>query len=202
VVVWQVTNVNDRRTPKSPRLLVVALAVVTALALAGCTSGKNSNAEASSTPPPTSQSPATAGSGPSSMASPGATLTGVQAQIKQNWEAFFNGSTDAEKKVSLLQNGDQFRQAIEAQANSALAKSAGASVKDVAINGSQATVTYDVTLGGQAVLTGQQGQAVLEGGAWKVSDASFCQLLALENGGSTSGLPPACGAAGASSPPA
>jgi len=136
------------------------------------------------------------------MASPGATLTGVQAQIKQNWEAFFNGSTDAEKKVSLLQNGDQFRQAIEAQANSALAKSAGASVKDVAINGSQATVTYDVTLGGQAVLTGQQGQAVLEGGAWKVSDASFCQLLALENGGSTSGLPPACGAAGASSPPA
>jgi len=62
--------------------------------------------------------------------------------------------------------------------------------------------TYDVTLGGQAVLTGQQGQAVLEGGAWKVSDAGFCQLLALENGGSTSGLPPACGAAGASSPPA
>jgi hypothetical protein len=196
----------DRRTPKSPRLLIVALAVVAALGLAGCSSGKNGNTEASTTPPPTSQAPtapaSTAGSAPSSMPPSGAALTGAQAQIKQNWEAFFNGNTDAATKVGLLQNGEQFQQAIQAQANSALAKSAGASVTDVVISGSQAKVTYDVTLGGQAALSGQQGEAVLEGGTWKVSDASFCQLLALENGGSTSGLPPACGAAGSNSPSA
>lgn len=207
-VVWQVTNVMDRRAPKSPRpparLLVAALAVVAAVGLTGCSSGKHDNTGASSAPAPTSQSPtappsATAGS---SSASSGGALTGAQAQVKQNWETFFNGSTDAAKKVALLQNGEQFQQAIQAQANSALAKSAGATVKNVVISGAQATVTYDVTLGGQPALTGQQGQAVLDGGTWKVSDASFCQLLALENGGSTSGLPPACGAAGASSPSA
>jgi hypothetical protein len=199
-----VTDVMNRRSSNSPRLLIGALAVVAALALAGCSSGKNSSSGVRATPPPTSQSPtsptpsAPSSSGPSS-AQP---LTGAQAQVKQNWEAFFNGGTDAAKKVGLLENGEQFQQAIQAQANSPLAKSAGASVTNVVINGSQAKVTYDVTLGGQAALSGQQGTAVLDSGTWKVSDASFCQLLALENGGSTSGLPPACGVAVSSSPSA
>jgi hypothetical protein len=192
----------NRRTPKSPLLLVVVLAVVAALGVAGCSSGKNSNAGPSSASPTTGPSATTppssipSGSGSSS----GAALTGAQAQIKQNWESFFSGSTDAATKVGLLQNGAQFQQAIEAQAGSALAKSAGASVTNVVVNGSQATVTYDVTLGGQSALSDQHGQAILDGGTWKVSDASFCQLLALENGGSTSGLPPACGAAASGSP--
>jgi hypothetical protein len=199
-----VTDVMNRRTSKSSRLLIGVFAVVAALALAGCSSGKNSNAGASATPPPTSQSPTspTPSAPPSSGPSSTQPLTGAQAQVKENWEAFFNGSTDAATKVGLLQNGEQFQQAIQAQANSALAKSAGASVTNVVINGSQATVTFDVTLGGQAALSGQQGTAVLDGGTWKVSDASFCQLLALENGGATSGLPPACGAAVSSSPSA
>jgi hypothetical protein len=194
----------NRRTPNPPRLLIGVLAVVAALALAGCSSGKNSGAGASSTPPPTSE-PSTSASPtalPSSGSSSSQALTGAAAQVKQNWESFFSGSTDAATKVGLLQNGEQFQQAIQAQANSALAKSAGATVTNVVINGSQATVTFDVTLGGQAALSGQQGMAVLDGGTWKVSDASFCQLLALENGGSTAGLPPACGAAVSSSPSA
>jgi hypothetical protein len=194
----------NRRTPNPPRLLIGVLAVVAALALAGCSSGKNSGAGASSTPPPTSE-PSTSASPtalPSSGSSSSQALTGAAAQVKQNWESFFSGSTDAATKVGLLQNGEQFQQAIQAQANSALAKSAGATVTNVVINGSQATVTFDVTLGGQAALSGQQGMAVLDGGTWKVSDASFCQLLALENGGSTSGLPPACGVAVSSSPSA
>ena len=152
---------------------VVAGVVALSLALSGCGSSKHNPASSS-----------------------------TQAQIKQSWEKFFSGATSADEKIALLQNGAQFQQAIQAQANSAIAKSAGAAVSAVSVNGAQATVTYDVTLGGKAALSGQQGQAVLEGGTWKVSDASFCQLLALENGGSTSGLPPACGAATSSSPSA
>ena len=34
--------------------------------------------------------------------------------------------------------------------------------------------------------------AVYQDGTWKVGLASFCGLLALENGGKTSGLPAAC----------
>ena len=40
------------------------------------------------------------------------------------------------------------------------------------------------------------GVAVLQGGTWKVGDASFCGLLTLENGGRASGLPAACHSAG------
>ena len=38
------------------------------------------------------------------------------AQITANWEAFFNGKTDAAKKIALLQNGDKFSTIIKAQA--------------------------------------------------------------------------------------
>ena len=41
----------------------------------------------------------------------------------------------ADEKIALLQNGDQFQQAIQAQANSAIAKSAGAAVSAVSVNG-------------------------------------------------------------------
>jgi hypothetical protein len=50
-------------------------------------------------------------------------------------------------------------------------------------------VTYSILLLGSPVpgLTNTKGVAVLEGGTWKVGDASFCVLLTLEN----SGKPPA-----------
>ncbi len=193
----------NRRTLNSARSL--AALVVFSLALAGCSSSssKHNNTTAPNTLAPStlaSQSPS-APSVPSSGASgSGGVASAARAQIKSNWEKFFSGATRAQEKVGLLQNGDQFQQAIQAQANSPLAKSAGASVTSVVVNGSRASVNYDVTLGGQAALSGQRGEAVLESGTWKVSDASFCQLLALESGGSTSGLPQACGAAAASSP--
>jgi hypothetical protein len=47
----------------------------------------------------------------------------------------------------------------------------------------QATVTYDIFLGGKPALSNQTGTAVYQDGIWKVGDVSFCQLLKLENGG-------------------
>ena len=55
--------------------------------------------------------------------------------------------------------------------------------------------TFNV-IGGQSALANQAGVAVLQDGTWKVGLASFCGLLALENGGKTSGLPAACKSAG------
>jgi hypothetical protein len=67
---------------------------------------------------------------------------------------------------------------------SALGSSASAKVSAVKVTStSQATVTYTVYLGNTAALPNTKGVAVLENGTWKVSDASFCQLLALQNGG-------------------
>ncbi len=45
-----------------------------------------------------------------------------------------------------------------------------------------ATVNYSIVEGGQVALPNQTGQAVLQGGVWKVSAPSFQALLKLEQG--------------------
>jgi len=106
------------------------------------------------------------------------------AAITTNWEAFFNGKTDAAKKISLLQNGQKFAAVINAQAGSGLASTAGAKVTAVVVNSAtSATVSYSITLSGATALPGQTGTAVYQSGVWKVGDVSFCDLLKLENGG-------------------
>jgi hypothetical protein len=118
----------------------------------------------------------------------------VTAQIKANWEAFFGGATPAAQKISLLQNGQEFASIINAQAASDLAKSASAKVTAVKMTSpTQATVTYDILIGSKPALSNQTGTAVYQPGTWKVGDDSFCQLLALENGGKA---PPVCSSAG------
>jgi hypothetical protein len=163
------------------RRVILAAALGLALASAGtaCTSSSSS---------------ASTSSAPSSSASASAGDSSAAAQIKANWEAFFSGTTSAAKKISLLQNGQKFAAVIEAQAGSGLAKSASAKVTAVSVTSpTEATVTYDILLAGKPELTNQTGQAVYQDGTWKVGDASFCALLALENGGKA---PSVCSSAG------
>jgi phage-related baseplate assembly protein len=116
------------------------------------------------------------------------------ALITANWEAFFSGRTSAPKKITLLQNGQTYAAVINAQSSSSLATSASAKVTKVtATSPTQATVTYNVLLGTTPALTNQSGLAVYQNGTWKVGDASFCGLLALENGGKA---PSVCSSAG------
>ncbi len=123
-----------------------------------------------------------------------ASTTSAAAQIKANWEAFFSGTTPAAEKIALLQNGQKFAAIIQAQAASGLAKSASAKVTTVHVTSpAQATVTYGIYLGGKPALSNQTGTAVYQDGTWKVGDVSFCQLLALENGGKA---PAVCSSAG------
>jgi hypothetical protein len=57
-------------------------------------------------------------------------------------------------------------------------------------------VTYSILVAGTPALSNQKGIAVYKNGSWQVGVASFCGLLATENGGKTSSLPPACKSAG------
>ena len=102
------------------------------------------------------------------------------AQVRAAWTDFFAGSTPASKKVALLQDGSSFAQVIDAQASSPLAKGASVTVSSVHIASGTATVHYALDLNGKPALTNQTGKAVLVGSTWKVSDASFCSLLALQ----------------------
>jgi hypothetical protein len=123
--------------------------------------------------------------------------SGAAATIKANWEAFFNPKTPVTKRVSLLQDGQTFASVIKSQAGSGLAASASAKVTKVTlVSPTQAKVTYSILVSGQPVLSGQTGVAIKQGGTWKVGVASFCGLLAVENGGKTTGLPAACKSAG------
>ena len=169
-------------------LLVGALAA----GLAACSSSSNSSSSGASSSP----SSAPSSSAPASSASP-ASSSGPASAIAANWAAFFNAKTPVAKRVSLLQDGQTFQSIIKSQAGSGLAASATAKVTKVTmVSSTQAKVTYSILIGGQSALANQAGVAVLQDGTWKVGLASFCGLLALENGGKTSGLPAACKSAG------
>ena len=59
-------------------------------------------------------------------------------------------------------------------------------VKDVTFTSpTEATVTYDLMINGQAVLAGSTGKAVKVDGTWKVSQLTFCTLTALAASGKT-----------------
>ena len=123
------------------------------------------------------------GSSSSPTPTPSATASTVSAaqQVKADWLRFFAGTTPAAAKIKLLQNGHQFAKTIAAQAASAIAQSTQAQVTAVTITSpTTARVTYSILLGGTPALSGQTGQAVLEGGTWKVGAPSFQALLALE----------------------
>ena len=158
------------RSPLLARRMILALAL--AAAIAACGSSRSSSVSH------------TASAAPSTASASALPAASAAAQIKANWEAFFSGTTPAARKIALLQNGQEFAAIIQAQAASALAQSASATVTAVhLISATQATVTYDIYLGGKPALRNQTGTAVSRDGTWKVSDVSFCQLLALENGG-------------------
>jgi hypothetical protein len=119
-----------------------------------------------------------------------------RSAIKADWEAFFSSKTPVARRVKLLQDGNSFAKIIKAQAASPLASAAGVKVtKVVLVSSSRAKVTYSIVVGGVPALSNQAGVAVFQGGIWKIGVASFCGLLAVENGGKTSSLPAACRAA-------
>jgi hypothetical protein len=187
------------RFRQSARHLLLAPALIggVGLAVAGC-GGSSGTASGSSAQPssPGSASPtsdtASSGSTTSATSAPAAP-SGAQAQIEANWAAFFLSSTPISRRVALLENGSQFQSVIKAQASSPLASSATAKVTEVTLTSpTQAKVIYTIFVGGAPALTKQSGVAVKQNGIWKVGDQSFCGLLAVENGGKTSKLPPAC----------
>ncbi|MBO0819224.1 MAG: hypothetical protein J2P26_00070 [Nocardiopsaceae bacterium] len=163
-------------------LIAPALGLVLAAAITAC-SGSSSPSSSPSASPSAATSSAAPGSGPSGSAT---------ATIKANWQKFFAGSTPTSGRVALLQNGQTF--ARELGVMESLGTTASAKVSDVKLTSpSQATVTYSIYLGKTAMLPNQKGVAILDNGTWKVSDASVCVLLTLENAGKA---PSVCSSAG------
>jgi hypothetical protein len=170
--------------------------LVPVLGLAFITTACSSSSSTTASSPPASSAPATsapASSAPASSAPASSSSGSANGEITTNWENFFDGSTSAATKISLLQNGQKYASLVNSQAGSGLAASAKATVTSVVIESpTTATVSYNIKVSG-ASLNNQTGTAVLENGTWKVGDVSFCALMTLENLGKT---PAVCASAG------
>ena len=176
---------------KSLRHISQMVGVCALIAVAATVTACGSSGGSGGSPTTSPASPTTATTSPPSTGGTGSAAD--QATIKANWEAFFNNKTPVNKRIALLENGQQFASTIHAMAGSGLAALATAKVTQVTVNSpSQATVKYDILVGGTPELKGQTGVAVKQGGTWKVGVKSFCGLLIIENAGKTSGLPSAC----------
>ncbi len=164
-----------------------ALGLALGAMVAACSSSGPSSA---TTPPASSSAPASSAPASSAPATPTSTSnSSAVAQITANWEKFFSASTPISAKAALLQNGSAFASAMS-QFDKLAPKGLGAKVTGVTVTSpTSATVKYDITAGSSTLLPNQTGQAVLQGGTWKVGDTSFCSLLKLAPGET---LPAAC----------
>jgi hypothetical protein len=117
----------------------------------------------------------------------------VVGTISADWTAFFSAKTPITQGIGLLQDGPKFASVIQDQATSPLTSQTSARVTKVTpVSRSRATVIYTVMVPGAFELTNLTGKALYQNGIWKVGVRSFCSVLALENGHSTSSLPAAC----------
>ncbi|MDG3012695.1 hypothetical protein G4X40_21375 [Rhodococcus sp. D2-41] len=166
---------------------MVGIAAAVVVLGAGCGSSNNSSS-------PTTTAAATT-TVPAGAPAAGADAATTKA-VTDAYVAFFDGTTDAQKKMSLLENGQAFADTINAQADSAMAKGTTAAVSSVdVVAPGRATVVYTVSINGQPALKDQTGWATEVDGQWKVSQVTFCNLLTLE------GNPPAvCQGASAPAP--
>jgi hypothetical protein len=144
------------------RVLLVVLALFTAVACGGSSDGD---------------------SGAAASPSPSVDTTAADTTaITTNWEAFFKGGGSVDQHILLLEDGDQFKTELTAQSKDPNNKSLAAKVTNVKIDGESAVVTYNLLgAGGTALLTAATGTAVKVDGEWKVAKKTYCQLISLQD---------------------
>ncbi|MFJ7905901.1 hypothetical protein [Kitasatospora sp. NPDC096204] len=172
------------------------LALLLVGAAAGCGDGGGSGSAATS--PAATGATATATVTESAPATEAATETAptdpaaAKEEVTSNWERFFDPSTSVTDKARLLQDGDMLLPVLQGFAQDPQVGQVQAKVEDVAFtDASHATVTYSLSLQGNAVEPSETGQSVLDNGTWKVSRSTLCGLLT--KAGSATGNPiPGC----------
>lgn len=107
-------------------------------------------------------------------------MAAATAQIKQNWQTFFDPKTTIPSKEKYLENGTVLAPLLQGFAADPRVSQVSAAVTNVAFtSATTATVTYALSLQGTVVEPNATGKAVLQDGTWKVADATLCALVAL-----------------------
>ena len=111
------------------------------------------------------------------------------AQIKQNWETFFDPKTTIADKEKYLQNGQALAPLLSGFAADPRVGQVSATVSNVTFTSpTTATVTYALSLQGTVVEPNATGKAVLQDGTWKVADSTLCGLVALTGNTQAAGM--------------
>lgn len=170
-------NTITRRAMAACGFVAVVAATVT-----GCSNDDNSSDAKSTTAETTTTTAAAQAAGAADEATTKA--------ITDTYVTFFNGQTPPATRAGLVQNGAAFQPMLEGMVNNPQAMGTTATVAGVKkTDANNADVTWTLNLNGAPVLPDQTGQAINEGGTWKVSAATFCALLAIQGGG---GPTPGC----------
>jgi hypothetical protein len=106
-----------------------------------------------------------------------------KAAVTTAWQAFFTESSGpVASHIALLQDGEKFRAEITASSKDPANAALVAKVTNVVINGTTASVTYDLLgKGGVVLLGGSMGEAVKVGDRWLVSKQTYCALIQLQD---------------------
>lgn len=108
-------------------------------------------------------------------------------QIKATYTSFFSSKGSADAHAALLENGSKFKPLIQQFLLNPQAGDVSATVSKVTLDGSdKASVVYSIRVSG-FTLSDRIGEAVRQGGKWKVADGTLCGLIAL-----ASAPPPVC----------
>lgn len=166
------------------------LVAVTAAAIVGCSDDKSSSSATSSSVAAATSSAASVASSAASAASSvvssaanaGATADAATTQaITDVFTKFFDAKTPADQKTALVEKGDAFGPALQAQATNPQSQGLSATVSAVSLaDPTHANVTYTLLLNGAPALPNQAGKAIQDGGQWKVAAATFCALVAMQ----------------------
>ncbi|MEV3965263.1 hypothetical protein AB0M34_31005 [Nocardia sp. NPDC050193] len=157
---------------------LIGLMALTATAVIGCGDSTDDAAAATSAPAATSS------------AAPASASPEVQKEITDAFVTFFDGKSPAATRAGLVEKGDAFAPMLEGMAADPRASGTSVTVAAVQlVDDKTADVTYTLLLGGNPVLPDQSGQAIKEGGTWKVAAMTFCSLLAVQGSGEPN---PAC----------
>ncbi|KJK36159.1 membrane protein [Streptomyces variegatus] len=158
--------------------IAAALVLVLAPALAACSDDSGGGSE--STPPtPTAERTTSA------PASAPADRAAAEAEIRQNWQKFFDPKTSAEDKQAVLENGDRMGPVLQAFSGDERGSQVQAKVTEVEFTSATgADVTYTLTLKGATALPDASGSAVEQDGTWKVSAKTLCALVQLSGNAS------------------
>ncbi|MFI9753616.1 hypothetical protein [Streptomyces collinus] len=166
------------RTAGRGTAIVAALVLALAPALAACSDDSGGGSE--STPPtPTAERTTSA------PASAPADRAAAEAEIRQNWQKFFDPKTSAEEKQAVLENGDRMGPVLQAFSGDERGGQVQAKVTKVEFTSATgADVTYTLTLKGATALPDASGSAVEQDGTWKVSAKTLCALVQLSGNAS------------------